>query len=114
MRSVLRYTPDMDSTQIAAVNMRRYRTQAGLTQEELGERIGWSKASVSAAERTVDAPRKRAFALRDVDLVADALGVTPVQMITAPAPCATCGGTPPAGMTCQECGTPGAPFKSGG
>lgn len=104
----------MDSTQIAAINMRRYRTQAGLTQEELGERIGWSKASVSAAERTVDATRKRAFALRDVDLVATALGITPVQLITPPEPCAACGGSPPVGMTCQECGTPGAPFKAAG
>jgi transcriptional regulator with XRE-family HTH domain len=38
--------------QIVASNVRHWRRQAGMTQEELGERLGWSFRAVSAAERT--------------------------------------------------------------
>lgn len=38
--------------QIVAMNMRHWRRTAGMTQEELGEKLGWSFRAVSAAERT--------------------------------------------------------------
>lgn len=38
--------------QIAAYNMRRWRKAAGMTQEELGQRVGWTFKAVSAAEAT--------------------------------------------------------------
>lgn len=58
--------------QVVAYNMAYYRKAAGLTQEELGERLGgwvpkpWSKAAVSAAERSWDGKRVRQF---DADLL---------------------------------------------
>lgn len=104
----------MDSTTAAAVNMQRYRKAAGMTQTELGSVIGWSKASVSAAERSGESSRPRAFALRDLDKLAAALGVTAADMITPPDPCACCGDKPGPGMTCQVCGLKGAEFQDDG
>lgn len=58
--------------QIVAYNMARYRKAAGLTQEELADRLAgwtpkrWSKAAVSAAERSWDGKRVRQF---DADLL---------------------------------------------
>jgi transcriptional regulator with XRE-family HTH domain len=52
--------------QLVAYNLAYWRKVAGLTQEELGERIGWSKAAVSAAERSWDGKRIREF---DADLL---------------------------------------------
>ena len=42
---------------IVALNLAYFRKAAGLTQEELGERIGWGKSVVSTAERSWDAKR---------------------------------------------------------
>jgi transcriptional regulator with XRE-family HTH domain len=47
--------------QLVAYNLAYWRKVAGLTQEEFGERIGWSKAAVSAAERAWDGKRTREF-----------------------------------------------------
>jgi hypothetical protein len=81
-----------------------------MTQTQLGAAIGWSKASVSAAERSGKSNRPRAFALRDLDMIAAALGVTPVEMVKAPPPCSCCGSSPAPGMICRECGAEGAEF----
>ena len=61
--------------QIVALNMTYFRKVAALTQEELGERLGWSKAIVSAAERSADGKRVRQFTVDDVVALADALEV---------------------------------------
>lgn len=45
--------------QLVAMNVRFYRRQAGMTQQELGELLGWTKVAVSAAERSVDPGRDR-------------------------------------------------------
>lgn len=75
--------------QIVAYNMAYYRKAAGMTQEELGEELQgwtskpWSKAAVSAAERSWDGKRTRQF---DADLLfglALALGV-PVSAFFLP------------------------------
>jgi transcriptional regulator with XRE-family HTH domain len=52
--------------QIVAYNVAYWRKVAGLTQEELGKLLGWSKAAVSAAERSWDGKRTRQF---DADLI---------------------------------------------
>lgn len=59
--------------QVIAYNMAYFRKAAGLKQEELGERLAgwvtdgpWSKAAVSAAERSWDGKRIRQF---DADLI---------------------------------------------
>lgn len=98
------------SALIAAANMRRLRKRLGITQEELGERIGLSSANVSTFESSARGGRVRTFKLDEVDMIAAALGVTPAELITAPAPCACCGDSPPAGMTCQECGESGPAY----
>lgn len=43
--------------QVVAVNLRHWRRAAGMTQEELGRKLGWSAANVSAAERSADSAR---------------------------------------------------------
>lgn len=45
--------------QIVAINMRYWRRAAGMTQEDLGDRLGWSAANVSAAERSAEEGRDR-------------------------------------------------------
>ena len=45
--------------QIVAMNMRYWRRAAGMTQEDLGFRLGWSAANVSAAERSAEEGRDR-------------------------------------------------------
>lgn len=62
--------------QIVAANLRHWRRAAALTQEELGERIGWSAANVSAAERSADSDRdRRRFDAHTLATLAVALGV---------------------------------------
>lgn len=50
---------DITIDQVVAWNIRYYRRARGMTQEELGERVGWSAANVSAAERSVEEHRDR-------------------------------------------------------
>jgi hypothetical protein len=47
--------------QIVAWNLAWYRRQAGLTQEQVGEYLGWPKNKVSEAERSWDGKRTRKF-----------------------------------------------------
>jgi hypothetical protein len=57
-------TPNM----LVAFNMARWRQVSGMTQEQVGERLGgWNKTAVSAAERSWDGKRIRQF---DADLIA--------------------------------------------
>src|SRR5581483_882884 len=63
-------------SQLVAYNMSAFRKAAGLSQQELGERVGgWSAASVSAAERSWDSRRIKVFDADDIAKIADALGV---------------------------------------
>jgi transcriptional regulator with XRE-family HTH domain len=43
--------------QLVAANIRHWRRIAGMTQAELGRRLGWTAANVSAAERSADPAR---------------------------------------------------------
>lgn len=71
--------------QIVAANMRYWRRVAGMTQEELGDRLGWSAANVSAVERSADEGRERrrldAHALTQITL---ALGVPLIALFLPP------------------------------
>lgn len=62
--------PERDVTvnMIVAYNVAYFRKAAGLTQDQLGERLGMSKVAVSAAERSWDGKRIRQF---DADLIAE-------------------------------------------
>lgn len=62
--------------QVVAYNVARFRKAAGLTQEQLGERLGgWTKAAVSAAERSWDGKRIRQFDADTLTSLAMALGL---------------------------------------
>jgi transcriptional regulator with XRE-family HTH domain len=70
--------------QVVGYNMARWRTAAGITQAELGERLGgWSNATVSAAERSWDGKRIRQFTADEIVAIALELGV-PVPALFLP------------------------------
>jgi transcriptional regulator with XRE-family HTH domain len=69
---------------IVALNLAYFRKAAGLTQEELGERIGWGKSVVSTAERSWDAKRVRSFSAEDLIGIAAALQVPLAALFLAP------------------------------
>ena len=62
---------------VVGYNMGYFRRVAGLTQEQLGEPLGWTKVAVSAAERSWDGKRVRQF---DADLIADLAGILQVPI----------------------------------
>jgi transcriptional regulator with XRE-family HTH domain len=69
----------MDVREILALNLKRLRTAAGLSQEELAHRVGIDRTYVSSLERRVYAA--------SIDLVArlaDALGVEPDALLRRP------------------------------
>jgi transcriptional regulator with XRE-family HTH domain len=71
--------------QVVAWNIAWYRRAAGLTQEQLGARIGWSKIAVSAAERSVAESRdRRRFDAQTLTEFSIALGVPIVALFLPP------------------------------
>jgi transcriptional regulator with XRE-family HTH domain len=71
--------------QVVAHNVMRFRKAAGLTQEELGERLGgWTKAAVSAAERSWDGKRIRQFDADTLAALATALGIPLLALFLPP------------------------------
>ena len=76
--------------QVIAYNVTHYRRAAGLTQEQLGKRLGgWSTASVSAAERSWDGKRPRKFDGDEIVSIAVALGVPVIALFLPPADAGT-------------------------
>lgn len=72
--------------QVVAINVRYWRKAAGLTQAQLGERLGWSAAVVSAAERSVAENRdRRRFDAQELTELCIALGV-PLSALFLPPP----------------------------
>ena len=74
----------MTVNSLVALNMAYFRKAAGLTQEELGERIGWGKSVVSTAERSSDAKRVRSFSAEDLIAISTALGVPLAALFLPP------------------------------
>lgn len=68
---------------IVALNLAFFRKAAGLKQEELAERLGWGKTTVSTAERSWNARRVRSFSVEDLLGIAVALGI-PVAALFLP------------------------------
>jgi transcriptional regulator with XRE-family HTH domain len=72
--------------QLVGLNMKFFRQAAGLTQDELGQRLGgWSKGVVSAAERSWDSDRVRQFDADELAGIAGALGI-PLAALFLPPP----------------------------
>lgn len=71
--------------QVVARNIRHWRRQAGMTQDELGRRLGWSAANVSAAERSADPSRDpRRFDAQTLAELSLALSVPLVSLFFPP------------------------------
>ena len=70
---------------IVALNLAFFRKAAGLKQEELAERLGWGKTTVSTAERSWNAKRVRSFSVEDLIGIAAALEI-PVACPGVPEP----------------------------
>lgn len=71
--------------QIVGRNVTRWRTALGITQEELGRRMGgWSNATVSAAERSWDGKRVRQFDADDLVNLCGALEVPLAALFLPP------------------------------
>lgn len=69
---------------IVALNLAYFRKAAELTQEELGERIGWGKSVVSTAERSWDAKRVRSFSAEDLIGITAALQIPLAALFLPP------------------------------
>jgi transcriptional regulator with XRE-family HTH domain len=70
----------MDVRKLVGRNVRRYREQAGISQEELAHRSGLDRTYVSGIERGVRNPT--VLVLKDL---ADQLAVTPAELLSPPA-----------------------------
>ena len=74
----------MTVNQLVAYNMGYFRKAAGLGQQEFGEPLGWSVASVSAAERSWDGKRVKKFDADEIVQIATALGVPLAALFLPP------------------------------
>ena len=57
-------------------NLRRVRSELGLSQERFGEEVGWHRTFVGAVERG-----ERNLTLRSVERISDQLGVHPFDLL---------------------------------
>ena len=64
----------MDIIKVFAFNVKKYRSQKGLSQEAFAEKAGLHRTYISAIER-----EKRSIALDNVQKIADALAMIPYQ-----------------------------------
>lgn len=77
---------DITIDQVVAWNMRHWRRASNMTQEELGELIGWSAGNVSAAERSIEEHRdRRRFDAQTIADIAGALRIPIVALFLPPA-----------------------------
>jgi hypothetical protein len=75
----------LTADQVVALNIRHWRREAGITQEELGARLGWSAANVSAAERSADDGRdRRRFDAETLTALALGLGIPLIALFLPP------------------------------
>lgn len=66
----------MDLLHIFAANVRSYRSQAGLSQEELAELAGLHRTYISSVER-----EKRNISIDNIQHIAEALKVEPYKLL---------------------------------
>jgi transcriptional regulator with XRE-family HTH domain len=96
-----------------AQRVRMLRRQHGMNREQLAsacQQLG-GPASLSAAaitnietgRPTKDGGRRRAVTVDELGLFAAVFSVTPADLLS-PDTCGSCGGAPPRGFTCNECG----------
>lgn len=97
-------------------NVRRLRRARGWTQEEATQRFAqiagipaMTKAWWSAGERAPETGRPKSWTANEVATLAELFEVPVGDLFEAQPPCRACGDKPPAGFTCNTCGTAGVP-----
>lgn len=85
--------------------VRMLRSKRGLSLRALAAEIAKTGRILSA-----DAINKIELGVRRIDIddlfaLAEALGVTPAQLLEPPEECSACHGRPPVGFACLACGT---------
>jgi transcriptional regulator with XRE-family HTH domain len=68
--------PSLNPKEIFARNLKRLRTAAGLSQEELADRAGLHRTYISSIERA-----QRNISLENIFLLAKALGARPGELL---------------------------------
>lgn len=102
-----------DAARVMSANVRRLRQARGWTQVEAAQRFAeihgehWSNASWSQAEQS-GGSRQRAWSVDELVSMARLFGVPVAALLPDPPACPQCKGAPPAGFTCNTCGTGGA------
>jgi len=61
---------------VVGANIRRVRSEQGLSQEAFGESVGWHRTFVGAVERG-----ERNLTLKSVERISDQLGVHPLDLL---------------------------------
>jgi len=69
---------------VVSMNLANFRKAAGLSQQELADRIGWLKSVISTAERSWEARRKRNFTVGDLIDIASGLGIPTAALLLPP------------------------------
>jgi transcriptional regulator with XRE-family HTH domain len=87
--------PDPSSPQWRALAMRRLRVERGWTVAQVGQKVGLHASQVSRAENGLKRPMT-------VPVICGVFEVTEAEALR---PCPNCKYRPPAGYTCQRCGT---------
>lgn len=102
-----------DAARVMSANVRRLRRARGWTQVEAAQRFAeihgehWSNASWSQAEQS-GGSRQRAWSVDELVSMARLFRVPVADLLPEAPACAQCKGAPPAGFTCNSCGTGGA------
>lgn len=76
---------ELTPNDIVSLNMAYYRQAAGLSQQQLADKLGWIKPVVSTAERTWEGRRKRNFTADDLAELAAFFRI-PVGALFVPPP----------------------------
>lgn len=69
--------PDWDSASVVAANVKRLRLQRKWSQEDCAERCDLHRTYIGAVERG-----ERNITLATLDTIADAFGVSPLELLT--------------------------------
>jgi transcriptional regulator with XRE-family HTH domain len=96
-------------SEAVARNVKLLRRSHGLATEALAERLGWTPAVISNIEcgRTKAGSRTRRVTVDELAALANAFGIADPWSLTKRSECGACNGVPPAGFSCNTCGSGG-------
>jgi transcriptional regulator with XRE-family HTH domain len=98
----------MGPTMVAvAAKIRLLRKKRGITTEVLSKLVADAGRTIHPSGITRLEKGDRRIDVDDLVAFATALGVAPAHLLELPGDCSICRGEPPAGFTCNACGTAG-------